>query len=74
MMSFSEFFARVRRYNENAAVIFDRAEPIGQATDLVMPRRRWLESPVSRYRAASRRRDRRKLLPPSQSTAAPERS
>ena len=27
MMSFSEFFARVRRYNENAAVIFDRAEP-----------------------------------------------
>jgi hypothetical protein len=40
-MSFSEFFARVKRYNENATVIFDRAEPIGQVTDLVMPRRHW---------------------------------
>jgi hypothetical protein len=40
-MSFSQFFARMKRYNENATVIFDRAEPIGQATDLVMPRRRW---------------------------------
>ena len=60
-MSFSQFFASVKRYNENAAVIFDRAEPIGRATDLVMPRRRWF------------RRDRRKDLPLSQSTAAPER-
>jgi hypothetical protein len=73
-MSFSEFFARLRRYNENAAVIFDHAEPIGQATDLVMPRRRWLESPVSRCRAALRRRAQRKNLPPSQPTGAPERS
>ena len=40
-MSFSQFFANMKRYNENAAVIFDHAEPIGRATDLVLPRRRW---------------------------------
>ena len=40
-MSFSKLWANVRRYNDNATVIFDREEPIGRATDLVMPRRRW---------------------------------
>ena len=40
-MSFAKLFANVRRYNDNATVIFDREEPIGRATDLVMPRRRW---------------------------------
>lgn len=40
-MSFAEFFALVRRYNQNATVIFDREEPVGRATDLVMPHRRW---------------------------------
>lgn len=40
-MSLSNFFRNIRRYNANAAVIFDHAEPIGRATDLVMPRRRW---------------------------------
>jgi hypothetical protein len=50
-MSFSKFFAKLKRYDENAAVIFDRAEPIGQATDLVMPRRHWF------------RRQQRKNLP-----------
>ena len=40
-MSFSDLFANVRRYDQNAAVIFDHEEPIGLATDLVMPRRRW---------------------------------
>ena len=61
-MSFSQFFARVRRYNENAAVIFDHAEPIGQATDLVLPRRSWF------------RRARRKNLALSESAGTPERS
>ena len=61
-MSFSQFFANMKRYNENAAVIFDHAEPIGRATDLVLPRRRWF------------RRARRKNLTASQSNAAPERS
>jgi len=40
-MSFSDFIAKVKRYDQNATVIFDRAEPIGQATDLVLPGRRW---------------------------------
>jgi hypothetical protein len=58
-MSFSELFANVRRYNHNATVIFDREEPIGRATDLVMPRRRWFG-----------RRNRRKISQPAKSTAA----
>jgi hypothetical protein len=62
-MSFSDFFANLRRYNENAAVIFDHAEPIGRATDLVMPRRRWFD-----------RRDRRKILRPLESAPQSERS
>lgn len=41
-MSFLNFFTDVKQSEENAAVIFDRDEPIGQATDLVMPRKRWL--------------------------------
>jgi len=45
-MSFSQFFSNLKRYDENAAVIFDRAEPVGQPTDLVMPRRRWFQRTV----------------------------
>ena len=40
-MSVTDFFAKVRRYDQNARVIFDRAEPIGQPTDLVLPYRPW---------------------------------
>jgi hypothetical protein len=40
-MSFSDLFSNNKRAQRNAAVIFDREEPIGRATDLVMPRRRW---------------------------------
>jgi hypothetical protein len=40
-MSLADFLARMKRYNKNAEVIFDAEEPIGAATDLVMPRRRW---------------------------------
>jgi hypothetical protein len=54
-MTFSEFFAKIRRYDENAAVIFDRAEPIGQPTDLVMPRRRWFGRKRSKISATSPR-------------------
>lgn len=50
-MSFADFFARWKSYDQNATVIFDRAEPIGQATDLVLPDRRWFN-----------RRSRRKLV------------
>jgi hypothetical protein len=40
-MSLADFLARMKRYNKNAEVIFDAEEPIGAATDLVMPRHRW---------------------------------
>jgi hypothetical protein len=40
-MSFSEFFSKLKRYDANATVIFDRDEPVGLATDLVLPDRRW---------------------------------
>ena len=40
-MNWTEFLAYLRRQDQNAAVIFDRTEPIGQPTDLVMPYRRW---------------------------------
>jgi hypothetical protein len=42
-MSFTDFFADLRREEKNAAVIFDGAEPIGQPTDLVMPYRPFLD-------------------------------
>ena len=57
-MSFSDLFADVKRYDQNAAVIFDRDEPIGWATDLVMPRKRWF-----------RRRNKRKLSTPRAKSA-----
>lgn len=40
-MSAFNFFARMKRYDKNAEMIFDAEEPIGVPTDLVMPRRRW---------------------------------
>lgn len=40
-MSLADFFHRIREYDRNAEIIFDQEEPIGRATDLVMPRRRW---------------------------------
>jgi len=46
-MSLDEFFTRIRRYDQNAETIFDRDEPIGRPTDLVLPwrrRRGWRKS------------------------------
>ena len=40
-MSVSDFFSRMKLSPKDAEVIFDRDEPVGQPTDLVMPRRRW---------------------------------
>ncbi|MEO7724653.1 MAG: hypothetical protein ABIU29_08210 [Chthoniobacterales bacterium] len=47
-MSFADFFAKLKSYDQNATIIFDRAEPIGQATDLVLPDRRWFNRRVRR--------------------------
>jgi len=41
MSFFGDLFKRVQLSPRDAEVIFDRAEPIGRPTDLVMPRRRW---------------------------------
>jgi hypothetical protein len=40
-MTFSDFIAKMKRYDKNGEIIFDSQEPIGMPTDLVMPRRRW---------------------------------
>ena len=42
-MKFADFFANPRRQEEDAAVIFDRSEPIGRPTDLVLPYRPFLD-------------------------------
>ena len=41
-MRFSDLLARMKLSQKDAEVIFDPDEPVGAATDLVMPRRRWL--------------------------------
>ena len=40
-MTLTDFFSRMTLSPKDAEVIFDRDEPVGQPTDLVMPRRRW---------------------------------
>jgi hypothetical protein len=52
-MSFSAFFSNLRRYDENARVIFDGEEPVGQATDLVLPRSRWFQRRRTRKHLAA---------------------
>jgi hypothetical protein len=46
-MSLSDLFHKPRPADENATVIFDGGEPIGQPTDLVLPYRPWF----ARFRA-----------------------
>jgi hypothetical protein len=41
-MTLTDFFSKMTLSRKDAEVIFDRDEPVGQPTDLVMPRRRWL--------------------------------
>jgi hypothetical protein len=66
-MSLSEFFAKLKRYDQNANVIFDDEEPIGRATDLVMPHKRWLKRPVSHRQREG------KISPPVHSGVAAKR-
>ena len=42
-MMFADLFAKMKLSQKDAEVIFDRDEPVGQSTDLVLPRprRRW---------------------------------
>jgi hypothetical protein len=41
MSLFADLFTRVKLAPNGAEVIFDRDEPVGRPTDIVMPRRRW---------------------------------
>ncbi len=47
-MNFGHLFSIMRLSQNDAEVIFDRNEPVGAATDLVMPRRRWFGRKESR--------------------------
>ena len=40
-MSVADLLAKLKLSSNDAEVIFDRDEPVGRPTDLVMPRRRW---------------------------------
>lgn len=40
-MSLAGLREKMKRFDKNAEVIFDREEPVGAPTDLVMPRKRW---------------------------------
>ncbi len=51
-MSLPEIFRILKRYNENATVIFDREEPLGRPTDLVMPYRPWFRRRARAKKAA----------------------
>ena len=40
-MMLAQFFSKMMLSPKDAEVIFDRDEPVGRPTDLVMPRPRW---------------------------------
>jgi hypothetical protein len=40
-MTFADLFSKLKLSQGDSEVIFDRDEPIGAVTDLVMPRRHW---------------------------------
>lgn len=40
-MSLTSLLSGIRLSSRDAEVIFDRDEPVGEATDLVLPGRRW---------------------------------
>lgn len=47
-MSIADLITRIKQFDKNAEVIFDREEPIGLTTDLVMPRRLWFRKNIWR--------------------------
>lgn len=40
-MNLTDFFSRLTLEPRDAEAIFDRDEPVGRPTDMVMPARRW---------------------------------
>lgn len=53
-MSLTSWREKMKRFEKNAKVIFDREEPVGKATDMVLPDRRWFRRKSARVMAASR--------------------
>ena len=42
-MTLTEFLSKMKLNPQDAEVIFDRDEPVGRPTDVVMPRRYWFK-------------------------------
>ena len=51
-MSLARLFNKMQLSQADAEVIFDRDEPVGQPTDVVMPRRRWFRRSLAQKDAA----------------------
>ena len=51
-MSFVDLFSRLKISQKDAEIIFDRHEPIGAPTDMVMPRRRWFRKKAQQREVA----------------------
>ena len=80
-MSLARFFNKMQLSQADAEVIFDRDEPVGQPTDVVMPRRRWFRRSLAQQDAAkmqslvgSRRTERRARRSESPLSAADQQS
>ncbi|MDQ6655787.1 MAG: hypothetical protein M3Y80_08245 [Verrucomicrobiota bacterium] len=56
-MSLARLFSKLKLAASDAEVIFDRDEPVGRPTDMVMARRRWFgakkHDPRSQHEAPS---------------------
>ena len=58
-MTLAQFFSKMKLNQRDAEVIFDRDEPVGRPTDVVMTRRQWFkrkrdtQSAIERSRSKS---------------------
>ena len=53
-MTLAEFFAKMKLSQKDAEIIFDRDEPVGKSTDLVMPWRPWFRGKKAAGNSAKR--------------------
>ena len=62
-MRFADLFAKMKLAQNDAEVIFGRDEPVGAATDLVMPPRRWLRRKHKKSNESAERPQHARSLP-----------
>ena len=62
-MRFADLFARLKLSQKDAEVIFDRDEPVGAPTDLVMPHCHWLRRKNRKPNESAKRAPQRHALP-----------